>query len=334
MLAAVFVPTLLIGGISGEFFRQFGVAISVATLLSVFNSLTLSPALSRLLLRHHDAKDRKQTWFSRAADLFNRKFDQLTDAYGRLVGLLIRFRGASIGAFALISATGVWLYATTPRGFIPSSDMGYAILPVQLPAGSSLQRTDELMQEIVEAAAAVDGIGHTHSFPGFYGLTGTTSSAAGTLFAQFTPFDERVAQGRHGSAIIADLQAAMSEIKGASVNVIAPPTVRGLGTGGGFALRVQDYEAQGSEQLHQVTQDFLGALRADPNIQFAFTPFDVSSPDYFINIDREKAAMLGVPIESVHTMLEVYLGSVYVNDFNLIGRTYQVQLQAAGGVQA
>lgn len=329
VLAAVFIPTLLLSGISGQFFRQFGVAISVATMLSVFNSLTLSPALSTLLLRH-ESKPTKQTWFHRLAEGFNQSFDKLSNVYGWSVRQIIRVRYITLSVFALLTAAGLFLAVQTPRGFIPKSDMGYAILPVQLPAGSSLGRTDTVMREALEKAATVEGVSYTHAFPGFYGLTQTTTSAAGTLFVQFEPFEERVKTGRSLDAIIADLQETMTTVDGAIINIIEPPTIRGLGAGGGFTLRVQDYEARGFDSLHKATMSLVRTLNEHPDIQFAFTPFDVSSPDYFIDVDTEKAEMLNVPVERVYETLEVYLGSAYINDFNLIGRTYQVRAQADG----
>ncbi|MGF1448612.1 MAG: efflux RND transporter permease subunit [Opitutales bacterium] len=329
VLAAVFIPTMLIDGISGQFFRQFGVAISVATLLSVFNSLTLSPALSALLLRKREAPKRR-TWFHRLPEAFNASFDALNRVYGWLLQRVIRFRYATLGAFAVLVGIGAWLVMSTPRGFIPQADMGFVIVPVQLPPGSSLGRTDEVMQEAFQKALEVEGVSYTHAFPGFYGLTQTTDSSAGTIFVQFTPYEERVESGRTAEAIMADLRAVFSEIEGATINMVTPPTVRGLGTGGGFTLRVQDYEAQGSQALHAATMQLLSALRADSDIQLAFTPFNVSAPDYFIDVDTERAEMLNVPVNRIHETLEVYLGSAYINDFNLSGRTYQVRAQADG----
>ncbi|MDJ0511981.1 MAG: efflux RND transporter permease subunit [Methyloceanibacter sp.] len=337
VLAAVFIPTMLLDGISGEFFRQFAVAITVATLLSVFNSLTLSPALTALFLDAHDASREKNTWSQKlsaplhhAGSWSNRAFARFNEGYGKVVTIAIARKYLVLAAFATLTGGAVALTLIVPRGFIPAADQGYAIVAVQLPAGSSLARTDAVMVRMVKDVKNVDGVTYTHSFPGFYGLTGTTNSATGTLFVQFEDFDTRAARGRHGSDVISDLRASLAPIDDAIINVIQPPTIRGIGTGGGFTLRVQDYEAQGSVALSAATSQFLSALNAHPDIQFAFTPFNVSAPDYFVDVDREQAEMLRVPVQRVHEMLEVYLGSVYINDFNVIGRTYQVRAQAEG----
>ncbi|MEO1190261.1 MAG: efflux RND transporter permease subunit [Pseudomonadota bacterium] len=331
VLAAVFVPTMLLDGISGEFFRQFAVAIAVATGISVFNSLTLSPALAALLLRHESG--RKKSLFARAgtaaAGAFNRGFDRFADGYARLLGGIIAARAVMLPLYALLVAGAIALFITTPRGFVPASDQGYVIITAQLPAGSSMGRTDAVTQRIAALAEEVEGITYTHAFTGMAVITGTTSSASGTVFTQFTPFDERAETGRTLQAIMSDLKAVTAEIDGAVINVIAPPTIRGIGTGGGFALRVQDYGSRGSQDLAGVTGDFLAALRADSRIAFAFTPFSVNAPEVYLNIDHARAEMIGVPVHRLSEMVEVYLGSRYVNDITLMGRTYQVRAQSA-----
>ncbi|MEM0909793.1 MAG: efflux RND transporter permease subunit [Pseudomonadota bacterium] len=335
VLAAVFIPTMLLDGISGEFFRQFGVAISVATLFSVFNSLTLSPAMAAHFLKGHEEQKPRVTWmmkllspFVTAGKKFDAGFEKLTNGYEHVVRIAVNHRAIMLTLFGALTVAAVALTYTLPRGFIPESDQGYAILPVQLPAGSSLQRTDAVIKEMTEIAREVDGVTYTHGFPGFYGLTGTTNSAAGTLFVQFADFDERAQSGRSASVIAAELTERMSAIDEGVINVILPPTIRGIGTGGGFTLRVQDYESQGSNALFNAASDLVSALNAHPQVQFAFTPFSVSAPDYFVDVDTAKAEMLNVPVERIYQMLEVYLGSTYINDFNIIGRTYQVRAQA------
>ncbi len=331
VLTAVFVPTMLLDGISGSFFRQFAVAIAVATLISAFNALTLSPALSALLLRHK--RERQQSVFAKigsaAANGFNRGFDKLADGYAVLVRRVIGARWVMMPVYALLVVAAGYLMITTPRGFVPASDQGFVIVTAQLPSGASLSRTDQVIQRIADIAGDVDGIAYTHAFTGLAVITGTTSSASGTVFPQFAPFEERLQSGRSLDVIMADLQGRLSEIDGAIINVIAPPTIRGIGTGGGFSFRVQDYEARGSADLAAVTGDFMGALNADARIAFAFTPFSADAPQIYLDVDHARAEQIGLPTERLSEMVETYLGSTYVNDINLMGRTYQVRAQAA-----
>ncbi|QPH56053.1 efflux RND transporter permease subunit [Pontivivens ytuae] len=332
VLSAVFVPTMLLDGISGEFFRQFAVAIAVATLISAFNSLTLSPALAALLLRH-EKTERKQSLPARlgsaAARRFNRGFDRLADRYAALIRRLIAARWVMLPIYGVLVAGAVGLLMTTPRGFVPASDQGYLIVTVQMPAGSALSRTDAAVRDVAEAALEVEGVEFVHEFTGLAPLTNTTSSASGVVFAQLSSFEERGETGRSLDVIQPELEAAMAEIAGAQINVIAPPTIRGIGTGGGFALRVQDYDARGSEDLSAVTGDLLAALNADPRVAFAFSPFTVDAPQVYLDVDHARAEQIGLPVDELSEMLEVYLGSRYVNDINLLGRTYQVRAQAA-----
>ena len=332
VLSAVFVPTMLLDGISGGFFRQFAVAIAVATLISAFNSLTLSPALAAMLLRH-EGRARRRSWIARigqgAAAGFNRGFDALAAGYAAVTRRAIAARWVMLPIYGALVAGAVALMVTTPRGFVPASDQGYLIVTVQLPAGASLSRTDAVVTEVAEAALAVEGVAYSHAFTGLAPLTGTTSSASGVVFAQFASFEARADSGRALEVILPELQAAVAEIAGARINVIAPPTIRGIGTGGGFSLRVQDYEARGAEALAAVTGDLVAALAADPRIAFAFSPFAADAPQIFLDVDHARAEMIGLPVERLSEMLEIYLGSRYVNDISLLGRTYQVRAQAA-----
>jgi hydrophobe/amphiphile efflux-1 (HAE1) family protein len=336
VLTSVFVPTMFLDGISGEFFRQFAVVISVATLISAFNSLTLSPALAGLLLKGHDAHaHRRPSLIARALQPlingFNGAFDALATGYAKLTRLAIRGAPLMLLIYAGLVAAAVYAFVVVPRGFVPAADQGYVIAMAQLPAGSSLQRTDDIVQAIGARASKIPGVNYVHKFAGLSIATGTGSSSAGVVFVQFEEFEKRVGDPKRSlEAIQTNLNAALADIAGAQITVIAPPTVRGIGASGGFSLRVQDLANRGSVELEKVTGDLLAALRADPRIQYAFTPFSASSPEYYLDIDRTKAEMLGVPVQSVHDTLEAYLGSAYVNDFNLSGRTYQVIAQAEG----
>ncbi|MEM8840048.1 MAG: efflux RND transporter permease subunit, partial [Pseudomonadota bacterium] len=332
VLSSVFVPSMLLDGISGEFFRQFAVAIAVATLISAFNSLTLSPALAALLLRH-ETHARKPSLPARLgrylAQAFNRGFDALSEAYGRLVYSVIAARWVMLPLYGLLVIAAGYMMATTPRGFVPVSDQGYLIITAKMPSAAALERTDKVVQHISDLAHQVDGVAYTHAFTGYDGLTGTTSSSAALVFAQFAPFEERGKTGATSGKIQSELQTLMNTIAGAQVTVIQPPTVRGIGAGGGFALRIQDYDARGSKALAEASEKLITALNSDPNIAYAFTPFSANAPQVFVDVDHARAEQIGVPIDQLSQMIEIYLGSRYVNDVNLLGRTYQVRAQAA-----
>jgi HAE1 family hydrophobic/amphiphilic exporter-1 len=335
VLVAVFVPTMFLDGITGQFFRQFAVVIAVATVISAFNSLTLSPALAGLLLKPHNAERiRKRNIFSRAAkfliDGFNRLFDALSEAYGKLTRKVVGGAAGMLIVYAVLVGMAIWIFSIVPRGFVPAADQGYLIATAELPQGSSLERTDAVVQEMGKRARQVPGVEWSHIFAGQNFSTGTLSSNTGVVFTQLESFDERHDKSKSVAAIQAELQKRFSDITDAKIAILTPPTMRGIGASGGFSLRIQDINNRGSAQLGAVTRKLLDALRADPRISFVFSPFSATSPGYFLDIDRTKAEMLGVPTQRVHETLEAYLGSSYVNDFNLSGRTYQVIVQAEG----
>jgi len=335
VLTSVFVPTMFLDGISGEFFRQFAVVIAVATLISAFNSLTLSPALAGLLLKGHDVHaHRRPSVLARLLQPlikgFNAFFDWLASGYAAMTRQAIRRVGFMLVLYAGFIAAAVWAFVQVPRGFVPAADQGYLIALAQLPPGSSLQRTDEIVREVGRRSREIPGVEWAHMFPGLSLATGTNSSSAGVVFVQLEAFENRRDKAKSAPAIQLELNKRFADITGAQITVIAPPTIRGIGASGGFSLRVEDINNRGSRALEQATQQLLAALRKDPRIAFAFTPFNASAPEYFLDVNRTQAEMLGVPVERVHETLETYLGSTYVNDFNLSGRTYQVIAQAEG----
>ncbi|HVM95436.1 MAG TPA: efflux RND transporter permease subunit, partial [Candidatus Acidoferrales bacterium] len=337
-LSAVFVPTAFLGGISGQFYRQFALTIAVATMLSAFNSLTLSPALCGLLLQPRDAE---KDWFGRLWDrvfgsffrVFNRTFDSMSHRYGRAVGWLTRRSLIGIAVyFALLgsAALGFW---KIPTGFIPAQDKGYMIVAIQLPDGASLERTDRVVRRASEIALATPGINYTVAFAGFSGATRANSANAGAIFVGPKPFEER-RNGPTAAELITTLQRRLSEIKEASIFVIAPPPVQGLGTSGGFKLVVQDRAGLGFRALQQATDSYIDATRRDPELSRVFSTFRASTPQLYADIDRVKAQKLNVPLTNVFDTLQVYLGSLYVNDFNRFGRTFQVRAEADGDFRA
>ena len=332
VLAAVFVPTAFIGGISGQFYRQFALTIAVSTLISAFVSLTLSPALGGILLQPRGAK---KDWFGRFFDkIFGWLFRGFNAAFGKTVGVyvptvsrLIRRTGLTLIVYALLLVITFVAFKRVPIGFIPAQDQGYAIIAAQLPDGASLERTDQVIKQIIEIALQTPGINRVVAFAGFSGATRATSSNAAALFPGFAPFAERGGK-LSGPAVIADLRKRLSAIQGAQVAVIPPPPVRGLGTGGGFKMEVQDRSGAGVRELQAATDKVIQAARGDAGLVQVFTQFRASTPQLFAQVDRTKAKMLNVPLGNIFDTLQTYLGSTFVNQFNLFGRTYRVTAQA------
>jgi len=332
VLGAVFVPTAFLGGISGQFFRQFAVTIAVATVISCFCSLTLSPALASLILRAHGEPTAKPSRLARilgrATLAFNAAFDRLALTYGRAAAFLIRQRVAMSLVYIVLIAAAGWLLYTTPQGFIPAQDRGYVIVSVQLPGAASLARTTEVVEKIEKIALETPGVVAVPAFAGLSGATRTLSSNAAALFPVFGPAEERARTGRTANVITADLRKRLAAIEEAFVLVIPPPPVPGIGTGGGFAMRIEDRQGRGTEILASATNDVVSAARAAPGLVAIFSPYSADTPQVFVDIDRIKAEKLGVAIENVNSTISTYFGSAYVNDFNILGRTYHVTAQA------
>jgi HAE1 family hydrophobic/amphiphilic exporter-1 len=334
VLCAVFVPTSFISGIAGAFYRQFAVTIAVATLISALVSLTLSPALAALLLRPHSHHKPTgwRAWVSAPFGLFfrgfNRMFDAMSNGYGALTRRLVRLGAVLLVLFAgLLVLTGQTV-RTTPTGLIPPLDRGYLIAAFQLPPGASLARTDAVVRRASETVMQVPGVEGAVAFVGFDGATFTNAPNSGVIFVTLKPFEERIAQHIEYGAILGQLQARLGEEREAMALVIPPPSVSGIGTGGGFKLYVQDRSGAGPRALEQVTNEIVGAANGLPEIAMAFTLFNTATPTLHAEVDRTKAEMLGVPLSRVSEALSVYLGSAFVNDFNILGRTYRVTAQA------
>jgi len=334
VLCAVFVPTAFLGGISGRFFQQFAVTIAVATAISCFCSLTLSPALASRILTPHEQKRPTARWniVARGWDgftaLFNCVFERLAHGYAAATAFVIRHTVVMLAIYlALIGGAG-WLLATTSQGFIPAQDRGYLIISVQLPGAASLVRTTAVVREIERIALDTPGIIRVAAFAGFSGATRTQAGNAAALFPVFDDPEARVRKGLTASVITADLRKRLSVIQGAFIIVIPPPAVPGIGTGGGFAIRIQDRQGRGPELLGAATDELVAAARKSPNLTSVFSPFTANTPQLFVDIDRVRAQKLGVPIASINDTIQTYFGSTYVNDFNLFGRTYHVTAQA------
>lgn len=334
VLCAVFVPTAFLGGISGQFFQQFAVTIAVATALSCFCSLTLSPALASQILTPHEKKRPPARWniIARGWDsftaLFNRIFDRLANGYAAAANFVIRHTVVMLPIYLVLIGSAGWLLVTTSQGFIPDQDRGYVIISAQLPGAASLARTTAVVREIERIALDTPGVVRVGAFTGFSGATRTQVGNAAALFPVFDDQETRQKKGLSAKAITADLRKRLSVIQGAFIIVIPPPAVPGIGTGGGFAIRIQDRQGRGPEQLAAATDELVAAARKSPNLTSVFSPFTANTPQLFVDIDRVKAQKLGVPIANVTDTIETYFGSTYVNDFNLFGRTYHVTAQA------
>ncbi|MEO1045970.1 MAG: multidrug efflux RND transporter permease subunit [Pseudomonadota bacterium] len=329
VLSAVFVPTAFITGISGQFYQQFALTIATATIISAFNSLTLSPALAAILLKpegHEEggAKNRFQAMLDRFFAWFNRSFDRLAESYGNITAKLIRMTGAVLIVYALLLGATAWRFNETPTGFIPEQDQGYLIVAIQLPPGSSLSRTDNVLRRATDMILETPGFTNTAGFAGFSGATFTNAPNAGAIFAVMDEFDERDG----ALELLAQLNQKLQSIDEAFIIVIAPPAVRGIGNAGGVRMMVQDRSGQGVRELNNATQQLIAAANQDPRLVNVFTSYETATPQLYLDIDRVKAQQLGVPITDVFNTLEVFLGSAFVNDFNYLGRTYRVSAQA------
>jgi len=328
VLVAVFLPTAFVGGISGQFYSQFGITIAVATLISVAVSLILSPALSAVLLKPHRTVKEKPGLLTRLGDTFNRQMDNTAQLYGKLTAKLIRLGSLMSLVYLGLMILAGYLFITVPKGFIPAQDQGYLIVSIQLPAGASLTRTDDVVKDAVSRLLKIDGIRTSVGFAGFSGATFTNASNSAAIFTMMDYFDERSAKGLTFDQILADVKKQMSQIKEAFVIVIPPPAVRGIGNGGGFKMMIEDRAGRGLEVLEQAMWELAGAANQAPATQSVFSLFETNTPQLYVDIDRERVERLGVPVSEVFSALEIYLGSAFVNDFSYLGRTFRVTAQA------
>jgi multidrug efflux pump len=334
VLIAVFVPLAFINGLTGQFYRQFALTIAASTVISAVNSLTLSPALAALLLKGHDEpKDRLTRWMNFAFGWlfrgFNRVFARGAEAYSGGVKRTLGRKAIMLGVYAALAAGTVLLFGAVPGGFVPVQDKQYLVTIIQLPDGASLDRTEAVVRQVGKIALKEPGVQAAVQFPGLSvnGLTNSSNSAV--VFLAETPFDARKSAAENGPAIAQRLnQKFAAAIKGANIAVFPPPPVQGLGTIGGFKLEIEDRGGQGYQALDQATNAFLAKARAAPELAGLFSSFQVNVPQLYADIDRTKARQLQVAIPDIFETMQVYLGSLYVNDFNKFGRTYTVRVQA------
>jgi HAE1 family hydrophobic/amphiphilic exporter-1 len=334
VLTAVFVPTAFITGISGQFYKQFALTIATATVISLVISLTLSPALAALIMKPHahEAEGESATWrrrpLARFSQLFNNTFDKLSERYSVLIHRLVGLTTIVMIVYACLLALTGWRLAATPQGFIPAQDQGLLLISATLPPGSSLARTDAVMKDLVGRLLDAPGVVAGSVYAGVDATTNTTSSNNGQIYLILKPFEDRLKHHLTLSAIVADLHKRVDSITDADIKIIQPPPVRGIGTTGGFKMIVESQGGGDSRQLEAVTNNLAQAANKSPVIDRAFVTFNTRNPSLFADIDRTKAEMLGVKDSSVFNALQTYLGSTFVNDFNLFGHTFQVFAQA------
>lgn len=329
VLVGVFVPTMFIPGISGAFYQQFAITIASATVISAFVSLTLSPALCALILKppHHD-KTPAPGWRGlprRAANGFNNGFARLSAGYGKFTAKAVRALVLIGVVYAGLILVAGWRFTATPGGFIPQQDQGYLIGVVQLPPGSSLNRTDAVVRQAVAAARKLPAMQDVMGFAGLDGASFSTAPNAGVMFFSLKPHKDRE---QSAEEVLGALYPAFGGIKGGDIMVIAPPPVQGIGTGGGFKMMIQDRSGQGYNALAQAAFGMMMAANQQESVAGAFTTFNTGTPRLTADVDRERAERMGVPVANVFSTLGAYLGSAYVNDFNYLGRTFRVTAQA------
>ena len=331
VLCAVFVPSAFITGISGQFYRQFALTIAAATVISLIVSLTLSPALCALLLKRRERRP-PRLWelpIRGFFNLFNRGFTAVAGGYGRIITYVLRFAVIMLVVYAGILAFGLNEFRKTPIGFIPQLDRGYLIIVTQLPPGASLGRTDAVNRRAADIALGVPGVAHAVNIVGFSGATFTTAPNAGAIFVTLEPFADRASDPRKSATVIqGELFKRLSPIHEGLVIVVAPPPVAGIGNAGGFRMMVEDRAGRGPQALQGAVYAMMGQAAKTPGVTQVYSLFETSTPQLYLDIDRTKAQLLGVPVPDVFNALQVYLGSSYVNDFNLFGRTFRVVAQA------
>lgn len=333
VLIAVFVPLAFITGLSGQFYKQFALTIAISTVISAVNSLTLSPALAALLLKSHDAPKDALTRgmdkvFGRFFAGFNRLFGRGAENYSRGVKGAISRKAVMLGVYLVLVLSTTALFKAVPSGFVPGQDKQYLIGFAQLPDGATLDRTEDVIRKISDIAMKQPGVEHAIAFPGLSINGFTNSSNSGIVFLSLKPFDERKSADLSAGAIAGQLNGKFGGIQEAFIAMFPPPPVQGLGTTGGFKLQLEDRGSLGYAALDAATKAFMAKAYQTPELAGMFSSFQVNVPQLYADIDRTKARQLGVPVTDVFDTMQIYLGSLYANDFNKFGRTYSVRVQA------
>jgi HAE1 family hydrophobic/amphiphilic exporter-1 len=328
VLIAVFLPVVFLGGLAGEFYRQFALTIATATAISCLVSLTLSPALAALLLRPHEHKDARKGVLARFFARFNRAFERLGDRYGRLTQRAVRVAGLVALVYVGLVALTAISYVASPKSLIPAMDRGYLFTAIQLPQGASLDRTRDVALKISERLRKIPGVIGDNAIVGYSGATNTNAPNSATIFFIFKDHKDRHSRDEYASVIAQKMREALASIEEAQVLVIEPPAVDGIGNGSGVKMMIQDRAGHGWGPLADAAFGMMMAANQTPGVTGAYTLYEARTPRVRLDVDRDRAEALNVPVSVVNEALEIYLGSAYVNDFNFLGRTYQVTAQA------
>ena len=336
VLCAVFLPTAFISGLSGQFFKQFALTIAISTVISAFNSLTLSPALSAVLLKAHDAPPDRFTrllngalgWFFRP---FNRFFTRASNGYVSTVGRVLRRSGIAIFVYLGLIALAAFGFARTPTGFVPAQDKQYLVGFAQLPDAATLDRTTAVIKRMTDIALKTPGVESVPAFPGLSINGFTNAPNSGIAFTPLKPFEERREASKSAGAIAMAMNQQFWQIQDAFIAIFPPPPVQGLGTIGGFKLQIEDRGNLGADELYKQLQNVIAKAGKRPELGGVFSGFQVNVPQIEVDVDREKAKSAGVPLQNIYDTMQMYLGALYINDFNRFGRTYQVNAQAEPG---
>jgi multidrug efflux pump len=333
VLCAVFVPVAFLSGLTGEFYRQFALTIAFSTVISAINSLTLSPALSAILLKPHGAPpDRLTRWLDRGFGWlfrpFNRAFSSGSSRYGSAVKGVLHRKGLVLAVYAGLLALTVFGFSKVPKGFVPTQDKQYLVAFAQLPDAATLDRTEKVIRQMAEIGSKQPGVENAVQFPGLSINGFVNAPNAGIVFFTLKPFDERHGKDEYGLNIAGALNGKFSGIQDAFVAVFPPPPVNGLGQVGGFKLELEDRAGLGEAALNDATQALLGRAYQTPSLAGVFSGYRVNVPQLDVEVDREKVKREGIVLTDLFQTMQAYLGSVYVNDFNKFGRTYQVKVQA------
>jgi len=331
VLCAVFLPTLFLNGLSGAFYHQFAVTISAATVISLIVSLTLSPALAALLLKPHSEDEPGNAvveLLRKAGACFNEMFARFSESYANLTQRLVQAPKRMMAGYAILIAATVGLFSITPTGFIPAQDQGYFLTVIQLPSGSSLERTDAVMRKVAARILPIPGVKGAVMLAGFDGASQTQAPNAAAAYIPLKSFEERRKLGVTFPEIMAEAQKRTADINEARLLIVPPPVIQGIGSAGGYRMIVEDRGDHSFQELSGLSWGLIAKANQTAGLKQVYTLFDISTPRVFADIDRKKAEMLGVPPERVFEALQVYLGSAFVNDFNLLGRTYRVTAQA------
>ena len=320
VLLAVFLPTLFLNGLSGAFYKQFAVTISVATAISLLVSLTLSPALAAVLLKGHEGEPKGpiSRVLRRGADLFNHGFDRMSEGYSRLTRALVTRPKRMMVTYAGLIAATIGLFWVTPVGFIPAQDQGYFLTVIQLPPGSSLERTDEVMRKVVARILPIKGVKGSVMLAGFDGPSQTLAPNSAAAYVPLLSFEERKKLGVSYAEIMNEARKRTADINEAMLLVVPPPLIQGIGSAGGYRMMIEDRGEHGYEALGKTAFGLIGQANQTEGLKQVYSFFNTATPRVFADIDRRKANLLGVPPERVFEALNVYLGSTFVNDFNMM----------------